>query len=165
MRQNRGLEIGTGLFILLGLGALFFLATQTTDLRALENGGGYKVSATFTNVGGLKSGAPVSMSGVTIGRVTKITLDPKSLQAVVTMRIRDRYNEIPTDSSASILTHGLLGDQYVGITPGGAETNLKNGSQIHFTQSALILEHLIGQFLFKEASHSGNSSSKSGGKP
>lgn len=148
MRRTFGLELGTGLFVLLGIGALFFLAFQTTNLGSLGSGKTYTVTAAFNDVGGLKQGAPVELAGVLIGRVTRIRLDPKTLQAVVTMHIEDRYNQIPVDSSASILTRGLLGDQYVGISPGGSLQSLKNGDTIHFTQSAIVLENLISQFMF-----------------
>lgn len=155
MRQTRSIEISTGFFIILGFCALFFLATQTTNIKAYGDNSGYAVTASFFNVGGLKVRAPVTMSGVTIGRVTDIRLDRKTFNAVVTMRISDRFNQIPDDSSASILTAGLLGEQYVGISPGGSETVLKNGSKIQQTQSAIILENLIGQFLFNKASSGG----------
>lgn len=161
MRRTFGLELWTGLFVLFGIGALFFLATQTTNLHNLNQGPGYSVTASFGNIGGLKAGAPVALAGVSIGRVTAIDLDPKSLDAVVTMRIGQRYNEIPVDSSASILTRGLLGDQYVGITPGGSLKSLKGGDKIQFTQSAIVLENLISQFMFKQASSGG---SKNGGQ-
>ncbi len=160
MRRTFGLELGTGLFMLLGLGALFFLSTQATNFSGLGSGPGYTVTAAFNNVGGLKKGAAVELGGVRIGTVSRIRLDPKSLQAIVTLRIDKRYNEIPTDSSAGILTRGLLGDQYVGITPGGSLKSLKNGDTIHFTQSAIVLEKLIGQFLFNKASSGGNSHAK-----
>ncbi|MGH8160600.1 MAG: outer membrane lipid asymmetry maintenance protein MlaD [Gammaproteobacteria bacterium] len=160
MRRSFGLELGTGLFVLLGIAAVLFLATQTTNLHNWGGGGGnYQISASFSNVGGLKPGAPVTLAGVKVGKVTRIKLNQKTLMADVRMSIQDQYNEIPTDSSAAIETHGLLGDQYVGITPGGSLKSLKNGDSIHFTQSALVLENLIGQFM----SHMGNSSS-SGGK-
>lgn len=152
MRRSFGLELGTGLFVLLGIGALFFLATQTTNLNTLQQGETYRIDASFGNVGGLKQGAPVALAGVTIGRVSKIALDPKTLEAVVTMQIMKRYDDIPTDSSASIQTRGLLGDQYIGITPGGSLKSLKNGATIHFTQSAIVLENLISQFMFNKAS-------------
>lgn len=155
MRQTRSIEISTGFFIILGFCALFFLATQTTNIKAYGDNSGYAVTASFFNVGGLKVRAPVTMSGVTIGRVTDIRLDRTTFNAVVTMRISDRFNQIPDDSSASILTAGLLGEQYVGISPGGSETVLKNGSKIQQTQSAIILENLIGQFLFNKASPGG----------
>ncbi|MGH8283953.1 MAG: outer membrane lipid asymmetry maintenance protein MlaD [Gammaproteobacteria bacterium] len=152
MRQTRTIEISTGLFIILGFCALFFLATQTTNIGAYGETGGYSVTASFTNVGGLKVRAPVTMAGVAVGRVTAISLDPQTFNAIVTLRISSKFDKIPDDSSASILTSGLLGEQYVGLTLGGSETVLKNGSKIQFTQSAIILENLIGQFLFNKAS-------------
>jgi len=152
MRRSFGLELGTGLFVLLGIGALFFLATQTTNLNSLQHGASYEVKASFGNVGGLKQGAPVALAGVTIGRVSSISLNPKTLEAVVSMRIEKRYDEIPTDSSASIQTRGLLGDQYIGISPGGSLKSLKDGDKIHFTQSAIVLENLISQFMFNKSS-------------
>lgn len=152
MRQTRAVEFGTGLFILFGIGALFFLATQTTNIETYGTDSGYVVTARFTNVGGLKIRAPVTMAGVTIGRVTKIAFDPKRLDAVVSMKIEGRYNTLPSDSSASVLTSGLLGEQYIGLEPGGAETNLKDGDQIQFTQPAIVLESLIGKFLFHKSS-------------
>ncbi|HEX5314490.1 MAG TPA: outer membrane lipid asymmetry maintenance protein MlaD [Gammaproteobacteria bacterium] len=161
MRRTFGLELGTGLFVLLGIAAVFFLATQTTNLHALNQGETYEVRAAFSNVGGLKVSAPVALAGVQIGRVSSITLDPQSLQAVVTMRIQKRYDEIPVDSSAAIQTRGLLGDQYIGITPGGSLQSLKSGDTVHFTQSAIVLENLISQFMF----HSASSGGKSNGGP
>ena len=157
MRQTRSIEISTGLFIILGFCALFFLATQTSNIKTYGDTGGYEVTATFTNVGGLKVRAPVTMAGVDVGRVTAIRLDPRTFNALVTMRIVSKFNEIPDDSTAAILTSGLLGEQYVGLSPGGSESFLKNGSKIQFTQPAIILENLIGQFLFNKAA--------SGGKP
>jgi len=152
MRQTRTIEISTGLFIILGFASLFFLATQTTNIRAYNDTSGYTVTASFTNVGGLKVRAPVTMAGVDVGRVTEIHLDPRTFSPIVSIQISQRFNQIPDDSSASILTSGLLGEQYIGISPGGSETFLKNGSKIQFTQSAIILENLIGQFLFNKAS-------------
>jgi phospholipid/cholesterol/gamma-HCH transport system substrate-binding protein len=162
MRRSFGLEFGTGLFVLLGIAAVFFLATQTTNLRSWFGGGGsYVVKASFSNVGGLKAGAPVALAGVKVGKVTQITLNQKTLEAVVKMHILSKFNQIPTDSSASIETHGLLGDQYIGITPGGSLKSLKNGDTIHFTQAALVLENLISQFMSKSASNGGKSHAKS----
>jgi phospholipid/cholesterol/gamma-HCH transport system substrate-binding protein len=152
MQQTRTVEFGTGLFVLLGIGALFFLITQTTggnDFSASET---YQVTARFSNVGSLSSRSPVSMAGVTIGRVTGINFDPESLEAVVTIVIDSRYDRIPDDSDASILTAGLLGSQYIGMQPGGSLSYLEDGSEILFTQSAVILENLIGKFLVKSGS-------------
>ena len=155
MRQTRTIEISTGLFIILGFLALLFLATQTTNIKAYGESGGYSVTAAFTNIGGLKVRAPVTLAGVSVGSVTSVRLDPRTYNAVVTMRISDKYNQIPDDSSAAILTSGLLGEQYIGLSPGASETFLKNGSKIQQTQSAIILENLIGQFLFNKASSGG----------
>ncbi len=152
MRQTRTIEISTGFFIILGFASLLFLATKTSNIQAYGDTSGYTVTASFTNVGGLKVRSPVTMAGVNVGRVTEIRLDPRTFSAIVSMQISQHYNQIPDDSSASILTSGLLGEQYVGLTPGGSETFLKNGSKIQFTQSAIILENLIGQFLFNKAS-------------
>jgi phospholipid/cholesterol/gamma-HCH transport system substrate-binding protein len=147
MQQTRTMEMGTGLFALLGIGALFFLTTQTTGSDDFNVDDTYEVTARFENVGSLKARAPVSMSGVTIGRVTGIEFDPVGLEAVVTMVIDRRYSEIPDDSDASILTAGLLGSQYIGLQAGGSPMYLENGSEIYFTQSAVILENLVGKFL------------------
>ncbi|MFI4890731.1 MAG: outer membrane lipid asymmetry maintenance protein MlaD [Steroidobacterales bacterium] len=148
MRNSHTLNLGTGLFVLLGFAALFFLTTQTTS-RGLSFGSKphYDVIAKFDNVGDLKVGSPVSMAGVEIGRVAKIDFDSKDFKAVVVMRVDSRYNQIPSDSDASIYTQGLLGGKFVGLTAGGAETYLKDKDQIDFTQSAFVLENLIGQFL------------------
>lgn len=152
MKQTRAVELGTGLFALLGVGALFFLTTQTTggdDFRASEV---YTVTARFQNVGSLKARAPVAMAGVTIGRVTAIRFDAERLDAEVTMVIDSRFNQIPDDSDASILTAGLLGSQYVGLQPGGSDLYLEDGSEILFSQSAVVLENLIGKFLVNSGS-------------
>ena len=149
MRQNRAIELGTGLFALLGIGALFFLTTQTTGRNDFSNANTYMVQARFENVGSLKKRAPVAMSGVTIGRVTGIEFDGASLEAVVTFVIDSNYDQIPDDSDASILTAGLLGSQYIGLQAGGSDSYLEDGSEILFTQSAVILENLIGRFLVK----------------
>ncbi|MDH4124327.1 MAG: outer membrane lipid asymmetry maintenance protein MlaD [Gammaproteobacteria bacterium] len=152
MRQNRAVELGTGLFILLGIGALFFLTTQTTGRNDFTNTDVYSVQARFENVGSLKQRAPVAMSGVTIGRVTGIEFDGEALEAVVTMVIDSRFSQIPDDSDASILTAGLLGSQYIGLQAGGSEFYLEDGGEITFTQSAIVLENLIGKFLVKSGS-------------
>ncbi len=152
MRQNRAIEVGTGLFVLLGMGALFFLTTQTTGRNDFSNTETYVVEARFQNVGSLKKRSPVAMSGVTIGRVTDIRFDGVSLEAVVTLVIDSRYDQIPDDSDASILTAGLLGSQYIGLQAGGSETYLEEGSEIYLTQSAVILENLISKFLVQGGS-------------
>jgi phospholipid/cholesterol/gamma-HCH transport system substrate-binding protein len=152
MRQNRAVELGTGMFMLLGIGALFFLTTQTTGRNDFSNTDVYTVQARFENVGSLKTRAPVAMSGVTIGRVTGIEFDGEALEAVVTMVIDNRYAQIPDDSDASILTAGLLGSQYIGLQAGGSADYLADGGEISFTQSAIVLENLIGRFLVKGSS-------------
>ena len=149
MQQTRTVELGTGLFALLGMGALFFLTTQATGTDDFDADLTFEVTARFENVGSLRKRAPVAMAGVTIGRVTDIEFDPVSLQAVVTFVIDSRYDQIPEDSDASILTAGLLGSQYIGLTPGGSPAYLAEGSELFFTQSAVVLENLIGRFLVR----------------
>src|SRR6202453_533959 len=168
MRKSRTLNLGTGTFVLLGFAALFFLTTHTTS-RGLSFGSKphYDLTAKFDNVGDLKVGAPVSMSGVEMGRVTKIGFDSKEYKAGVPMRMDARYNQIPTDSDASIYTQGLLGGKFIGITAGGADTYLKDNDHIDFTQSAFVLENLIGQLLanFAKGSNSSSSSGSSDSAP
>lgn len=147
MQRARTMEIGTGLFALLGIGALFFLTTQTTGSNDFDAANTFVVEARFDNVGSLKKRAPVSMSGVTIGRVTGIVFDSESLEAVVTFVVDSQYDRIPDDTDASILTAGLLGSQYIGLQAGGSEIYLEDGSEILFTQSAIVLENIIGKFL------------------
>ena len=147
MQQTRSVEIGTGLFVLLGMSALFFLTTQTTGGDKFSANDTYEVEAYFDNVGSLKSRAPVSMSRVTIGRVTSVTFDPERLQAKVVFEIDSKYGAIPEDSDAAILTSGLLGSQYIGLQAGGSEESLVDGSEIFFVQDAIVLENLIGKFL------------------
>jgi phospholipid/cholesterol/gamma-HCH transport system substrate-binding protein len=152
MFQSRTVEIGVGLFVALGLAALFMLAMKVSNLAALSSGNGFEVLARFQNVGGLKVRAPVTMGGVRIGRVKAIDYDDQSYQAVVTLDIEERWSRIPADTTASIFTAGLLGEQYVGLEAGGEEDYLKPGSEMKLTQSALVLEQIIGQFLFSKAS-------------
>jgi phospholipid/cholesterol/gamma-HCH transport system substrate-binding protein len=153
MKPQRSLEIGSGLFVLLGFAALFFLTSQLpgSGLR-LAADGGYRVIAKFDNVGDLKPGSPVSMAGVRIGRVESIAFDAEDYRASVSLRIETGYDRIPDDSDASIQTQGLLGGKYVGIGPGGSETFLVEGSQIEFTQSAIVLESLVNKFFANFAS-------------
>lgn len=152
MQQTRAVEVGTGLFVLLGLGALFFLTTQTTGGDDFSADEVYTVEARFENVGSLRNRAPVAMSGVTIGRVTSVTFDTVTLEAVVKFVIDARYDRIPDDSDASILTAGILGSQYIGLQAGGSDLYLEDGSEILFTQSAIVLENLIGKFLVSAGS-------------
>lgn len=145
--STRTVELSTGMFVLLGFAALFFMVTQITNRDLAVNGGSYQVTAQFENIGSLKPGAAVSMAGVTLGRVESITYDQNVYKAVVKMRIASQYNRIPTDSDAAIMTSGLLGGQYIGITAGGAEEFLKNGDRIELVQDALVLENLINQLV------------------
>lgn len=154
MQQTRSVEIGTGLFVLLGLAALFFLTTQTTGSNSFGDNDAFTVTARFENVGSLTDRAPVAMSGVTIGRVTSVDFDPIALNAEVTFRIDSRFDKIPDDSDASILTAGLLGSQYIGLQAGGSDLYLEEGSEIQFTQSAIVIENLISKYLFNSSSES-----------
>lgn len=147
MRSTRAVELSTGLFVLLGFAALFFLVTQITNRELSVNGNSYEVYAHFENIGSLKPGAAVSIAGVTVGRVESIVFDQNVYKAVVRMRINSQYDKIPVDSDASIMTSGLLGGQYIGLTIGGAEEFLGNGDQIEFVQDALVLENLINQMV------------------
>jgi len=152
MQQTRTVELGTGLFVLLGIGALFFLTTQTTGFGNYAGSDTYEVQARFENIGSLKPRSPVSMAGVTIGRVIKVEFDSDSLEAVVTFILESQYDRIPDDSDATILTTGLMGSQYMALQAGGSETYLEDGSEVLFTQSAVVLENLIGKYLFSSDS-------------
>lgn len=162
MKQSRAIELGTGLFVLLGFAALFFLVTQISSRGTGLGDAGYRLTAKFDNIGGLKTGAPVSMGGVTIGRVTGIDFDSTDYKAVATLKIEHRFDRIPDDSDAAINTAGLLGGQHIGLTPGGSETYLKDGDRIELTQSAVVLENLISKFLFDKA---GEQAPKQSGAP
>ena len=152
MRQTRSVEIGTGLFVLLGMSSLFFLTTQTTGGDDFKADSVFTVEARFENIGSLRTRAPVTMSGVTIGRVTDVAFDPVSLEAVVKFVIDAKFDQIPDDTDASILTSGILGSQYIGLQAGGSDMYLEDGSEILFTQSAIVLENLIGKFLVNAGS-------------
>ena len=148
MQQTRAVELATGMFVFMGIVALFFLTTRVATFDAYTGDRGYELKARFDQVGTLKVRAPVSISGVQIGRVTAIEFDVDRLEAVVSMRIASRYDRIPDDSDASILTSGILGGQYIGLQPGGSEEYFKDGDEILFTQSAVVLEQLISKYLF-----------------
>jgi phospholipid/cholesterol/gamma-HCH transport system substrate-binding protein len=152
MSKTKLIETVVGVFVLLGVAALLALALRVSNLNLLAADESYIIKASFGNIGGLKVRAPVKMAGVLIGRVAAIGIDPKTYQAVAEMRIASQYRQIPSDSLAVIYTAGLLGEQYVSIDPGGDETFLKNGEEIKLTQSAVVLEKLIGQFLYNKAS-------------
>lgn len=152
MQASRTLEIWVGVFVALGLLGLFFVAMQVSNLGEFRTArGSYTVKAHFGNIGGLRVRAPVSMAGVTVGRVERISFDHQRYEAVVDMRIDPAYGALPEDTSASILTAGLLGEQYVGLSPGGSEDYLEDGDEIELTQSAMVLEQLISRFLFNKA--------------
>lgn len=157
MRQTRSVEIGTGLFVLLGMSSLFFLTTQTTGGDDFKAESVYTVEARFENIGSLRTRAPVTMSGVTIGRVTEVVFDKATLEAVVLFVVDAQYDQIPDDTDASILTSGILGSQYIGLQAGGSDMYLEEGSEILFTQSAIVLENLIGKFLVNAGSSSEDS--------
>ena len=145
--QNRTVEIGVGLFLLAGILALLLLALRVSGLSASPTADTYKLYAYFDNIAGLTVRAKVTMAGVTIGKVTAIDLDRDSYTGRVTLQLDKHVDNLPTDSTASILTAGLLGEKYIGISVGGEDQVLKDGATIHDTQSALVLEDLIGKFL------------------
>jgi phospholipid/cholesterol/gamma-HCH transport system substrate-binding protein len=161
MNPRPSYAIGTGLFILLGFAALAYLATQTTSVANVQQGSTYEVKARFSNIGQLKERAPVKIAGVRIGYVESIQLETQRMDALVTMGIDKHYDDIPDDSSAAIFTSGLLGDQYVGIQPGGSPEVLKNGDEMVLTQSAMRLEDLIGKFLVNGGPRAGSSAAPS----
>jgi phospholipid/cholesterol/gamma-HCH transport system substrate-binding protein len=148
------LDLWVGLFVCAGIGALLVLALKVGNMSGFDVGESYKVYAQFDNIGGLKPRAPVKSAGVVVGRVAEISFDNRSFRAKVALRIDKRF-AFPKDSSASILTAGLLGEQYVGMDGGGDESNLKDGDSLKITQSAVVLEKLIGQFLYGKAAETG----------
>ncbi|WP_250473202.1 outer membrane lipid asymmetry maintenance protein MlaD [Caballeronia sp. GAFFF1] len=154
--KKTALDFWVGLFVVLGFVALLFLALKAGNMSSLSFQQTYAVRLKFDNIGGLKPRAPVKSAGVTVGRVGSIGFDPNAYQAVVTIDIEKQY-QFPKDSSAKILTSGLLGEQYIGLEPGGDDQMLKNGDTITMTQSAVVLENLIGQFLYNKAADSGAS--------
>jgi len=161
--NKRGIETLVGLFVVLGMLGVVFLALKAANLGSFTRGDSYTLIARFDNIGGLKAHAPVRSAGVTVGRVTGITLDPKTYQGVVTMEVQRAF-QFPKDSAAKILTAGLLGDQYVGLEPGGDDKNLEAGATVAQTQSAVVLENLIGQFLTGKAADAAASAPDAGGK-
>jgi phospholipid/cholesterol/gamma-HCH transport system substrate-binding protein len=153
------------MFVALGFAALLFLSAQlpTTGLKLAGAKSGYHVTAEFDNIGDLKVGSPVTIAGVRVGDVNKITFDPKSFKAVVTLRLDKQYDEIPDDSFASIQTQGLLGGKYVGFSPGGSDTYLKDGGRVEQTQSAIVLESLINKLFANFADKAGSGGGQSSG--
>ncbi len=148
--QRKSLDIWVGLFVLLGAVALMFLALKAGNMSSFSFEKTYTVSSRFDNIGGLKPRAPVKSAGVVVGRVGDISFDNGDYRALVTLQLQERY-KFPKDSSAKILTSGLLGEQYVGLEPGGDEADLAAGDQIKMTQSAIVLENLISQFIYNKA--------------
>ena len=144
-------ETLVGVFILAGLAALVWLTLFVGNWAAITGGAGYRVTAKFENIGGLTVKSPVTLAGVTIGRVSSISSDREDYSAIVTLSIDQDYNNLPVDSTAAILTTGLLGAQYIGVVPGAEIDYLKEGDSIDITQSALVLEQLIGELLFSRA--------------
>lgn len=148
--QRKSLDLWVGLFVLLGAASLFFLAMKAGNMSSLSFAATYPVITKFDNIGGLKPRAPVKSAGVVVGRVGDIRFDDKTFQAVVTLNLDSNY-KFPKDTSAKILTSGLLGEQYIGLEPGGDMNNLATGDTIKMTQSAIVLENLISQFLYSKA--------------
>ena len=155
MMTRKELDLWFGIFMVIGIGAMLFLALKVANLAAFSASDSYQVNAKFDNIGGLKVRAPVKSAGVVVGRVGEIRFDNDSFEAVVGLNLDGRY-KFPKDTSAKILTSGLLGEQYIGLTAGGDSDNLKAGDTIRITQSAVVLENLIGQFLYNKASEGGN---------
>lgn len=151
MRQKKSTEVTVGLFVILGFAALFFLSMKVSNLTSFNDEQGYQVTAEFENVGGLKARSPVTLAGVRIGRVESINLDPDTYNANVVLNLYSSFDTLPTDTAASIYTAGLLGEQYIGLEAGAEEEFLKDGDVIELTQPALVLEQVIGQFLFSKA--------------
>ena len=148
MRANYKVEFASGIFLLLGIAALVWLATRATDYGQDIGKDTYTISARFTNIGDLRNRAPVKIGGVTVGMVESITLDPVTFEALVDMSLATRFNELPSDTGASILTSGVLGDRYIGLEPGGAPDMLTDGDELFITQSAIVLEQIISKYLF-----------------
>jgi len=155
MMSRKMLDLWVGFFVAVGFAAVMFLALKVASTATFAAAEGYEVKAKFDNIGGLKVRAPVKSAGVVVGRVAEIRFDNQSFEAVVTMNIDKRY-QFPKDTAAKILTSGLLGEQYVGLSAGGDTVNLKDGDTLKLTQSAIVLENLIGQFLFNKAAEGGD---------
>jgi phospholipid/cholesterol/gamma-HCH transport system substrate-binding protein len=151
MMNSRTVQIWVGIFVVAGMVSLLMLSMKVSNISVFTENKGYEVKANFENIGGLKVRSPVTMAGVVVGRVSDIGFDRDTYEAVVTLTIQDQFNNIPEDTSASIYTAGLLGEQYIGLEPGGADKFLTSGGEIKLTQSAVVLEQLIGQFLVSQA--------------
>ena len=151
MQNKRSIEIWVGIFAIAGMAALFMLAMKVSNIATFSTDSGYRLTARFDNIGGLKVRSPVSMAGVRVGRVSSIDFDNQTYEAVVTMQIDRQFDTLPKDTSAAILTSGVLGENYVGLEAGARQNYLQDGDEIKITQSALVLENLIGQFLVNQA--------------
>jgi len=158
MRTSRTVEILVGMFLVLGMAAFIMLALKVSNITTFTENDVFQVTARFENIGGLKVRSPVRMGGVRIGRIGEISYDDQNLEAVVTMEINQKYQKIPNDSEASIYTAGLLGEQYISLEPGGSSEFFIQGDEVEETQSALVLERMVGRFLIN-ASDQTNSSS------
>ena len=150
MMTRKELDLWVGIFAVMGIGAMLFLSLKVANLASFSTADTYQIQAKFENIGSLKVRAPVKSAGVVVGRVGEIRFDNESFEAVVALNIDGRY-QFPKDSSAKILTSGLLGEQYIGLSPGGDSVSLKGGDTLKLTQSAVVLENLIGQFLYNKA--------------
>lgn len=148
---TRTIEIWVGVFVAAGMASLFMMAMKVSNLSGLDTEGGYTLTASFDNIGGLKVRSPITASGVRVGRVAAIRYDSTSYRAQVVLQIDPQYNQFSTDTSASIFTAGLLGEQYISLAPGAEEEVLQDGDTITLTESAIVLERLIGQFLYSKA--------------
>jgi phospholipid/cholesterol/gamma-HCH transport system substrate-binding protein len=148
---SRKTEIMVGFFVAAAVAAFFMLAMNVSNMSSYAGGDNYELMARFDNIGGLKVRSPVSAGGVRIGRITGIEYNSDTYEAVVSMSIEQQYNKFPLDTAASVLTSGLLGEQYIGFEPGAEEDYLKNGDTIDLTQSAIVLEQIIGQFLYSQS--------------
>ena len=159
MMSRKELDLWVGVFVAIGIGALLFLSMKVANLSSFSASETYQIKAKFDNIGGLKPRAPVKSAGVVVGRVSDVRFDNETFQAAVTVLVDSRY-EFPRDTSAKILTSGLLGEQYIGLSAGGDSVNLKAGDTLKITQSAVVLENLISQFLYSKAADGGAADNK-----
>lgn len=159
MRTSRTVEILVGMFLVLGMAAFIMLALKVSNITSFTEKNVFEVTARFENIGGLKVRSPVRMGGVRIGRVAAITYDDQNLEAVVKMEINQKYQKIPNDSGANIYTAGLLGEQYISLEPGGSYEFFVQGDEVEETQSALVLERMVGKFLINASDESISSKS------
>jgi phospholipid/cholesterol/gamma-HCH transport system substrate-binding protein len=155
MMSRKELDLWVGIFVAMGFGALLFLALKVANLSTFSASQSYEITAKFDNIGGLKRSAPIKSAGVVVGRVIDISFDGQTFEAVVRMALDSKF-QFPKDSSAKILTSGLLGEQYIGLSAGGDSVNLKTGDTLKITQSAVVLENLISQFLYSKAAEGDN---------